>query len=215
MAAASGDAAIHLTTPEEDAINQAHHADVLVPAAMVFVDVMRMLYTMAAPQARAVSVHRFAEFIRIAEQHWGVLRTHITLYATMLPPPSRTSAANIDRRLSGLLSKCNSGPDLSVRELLLALDLARKTASTIEELGGRLPDYLASRSDVHRLAMASNPATIDECFSVRLHLQNQLLRARTDLQTIADDMDLKLALGYFAIDHELLRQHPEVFSNIS
>ncbi len=182
-------------------------AEVLVPTAMVFVDVMRMLYTMVAPAARAANVARFGEFVRIAEQHWGVLRTHIALQATMLPPSLRILVSRVDSRLSGLLGKCKSGPDLTVRELQLAFELAQSTASQIEVLGNQVPEYLALKEEVHRLAIGCHPATLDELFGTRLDLQNEILQLRTDLRTIADDMEMKLALLYCAIDQELLAHH--------
>jgi hypothetical protein len=190
-------------------------ADILPPIAMVFVDVMRMLYTMAAPAARAANVARFAEFIRIAEQHWGVLRTHIALQATTLRPSLRISVAGIDRRLSGLLGKCKSGPDLTGRELRLAFELAQNLALAIEELGSQVPEYLELKDSAQRLAKECHPTTLDELFRIRLDLQNEILRPRTDLQTIADDMDLKLALPYCAIDQELLGQPFRDLADIS
>lgn len=196
-------------------LDEGRTADVLVATAIVFVDVMRMLYTMVAPAARAANVARFNEFIRISEQHWDVLKTHIALQATMLPPSQRILVAGIDRRLSGLLGKCKSGPSLTARELQLAFELAQNTASAIRVLGDQVPEYLALKEDVHRLAMRCHPTTLDELFRARLDLQNQILRLRTDLRTIADDMDLKLALPYCAIDQELLEQHFMGLADIS
>jgi hypothetical protein len=159
---------------------------------------------MAAPTARRANVHRFPEFIRWAERHFGVLRTHIALHATMLPDPVRASVASLDRRLSGLLGKCTSGPNLSARELGLVFQLAQTTVAAIQELGSEVPEYTALKEDVHRLAIAYHPTTLDECWEVRLYLQNQILKRGSDLETIADDMDLKLALPYFLVDQELL-----------
>lgn len=186
--------------------------------AMVFVDLMRLLYVATGDVARTVNAARYPEFINTAEQHFADLRSHIARFPTELNLQLHNLSIDIERRLSWALLKLKSGPDLPQNE-----DYYFKN---MQELGQKLHSFCMNAIGeeyqivAHQVAeslfcairnsgIAVKIASLEEIFRLRLYVQSQILENSISVYgkrifTIADDMDHNFGISYFILDQKLL-----------
>jgi Effector-associated domain 1 len=186
--------------------------------AMVFVDLMRLLYVATGNLVRTVNAARYPEFINIAEQHFADFRSHIARFSTVLDVQLNELSLQIERRLSWVLWRLKSGPDLFGND-----DYFNK----MQEIGQQLHSFCINavgegyQKVVHQIdeslshaiinsGIAVRIAPVDEIFRLRSNVQSQILENSisvydTRIFTIADDMDHNFGISYFVLDQKLLK----------
>jgi hypothetical protein len=183
--------------------------------AMVFVDLMRLLYVASSDLANSANADRYTEFIEVADQHFGDLRSRIATYSLALDTSSHEQINRLELRLSWMLGRLKRESNLS--------DSHEQYFEKMRQVGEGLNRFcIANATAQHKHNYENAVATIkstlegfplnlsslDDMFRLRLEAQTQLLSAirESDAQifTIADDMDQNLAISYFILDYQLL-----------
>lgn len=184
--------------------------------AMVFVDLMRLLYVRSGTLAYNANAGRYTAFIEIADQHFGDLRSRIATYSLALDTKSHEEINQMELRLSWMLGRLKSQPNPAVSHEAYFQKMRK-----IGEALRRFCDANVSEQyqNCHQNAEAQIESILkrypldlsspDETWQLRLETQTQLLKAMptsdgVQILTIHDDMDQNLAVLYFAIDYLLL-----------
>lgn len=184
-------------------------------AAMIFVDIMRLLWVRASAAQMRASGHRHDEFREVAELHLMEYRSNIEGFATSLDPPSHELLRQADRRLSWVIRLLQEKP-LEAYGYLEQAELMTETAETIARflaVGGG-PEYAAAQakaSEALRSAEAEvepGDALADDFFHKRWRAQTAYLRSFPQSEpappNVLSDVDNRLAFGYFTIDRAIL-----------
>lgn len=187
-------------------------------AAMLCVDVMRLLCVAGSDLARTSNVDRYKEFVDIADLHLIELRTQITRIGVHPARDIAASCFEVENRLAWALTRLRGGPKLD-RTWADYVALMRETTDKIHAvnttLGGKYYlDRAQEAADITNLSMQSafggEALTVADTFArTRFALQSMVLKhiERTNafpIATIRDDIDKRLAVPYFAIDRMLL-----------
>lgn len=187
-------------------------------AAMIFVDVMRLLSVRSSESGLEINGNRYEEFYELAGLHLAEYRSNIEGFAGLLEPDSHEALRRVDRWLSWAISKLGNKPTTATGRLEFA-DLMRETAITLERFlkdnGG--PSYLSERDAVEAALQAARKESQNErvagrrdILALRMSAQNKLLQnpgsPHPKPQGIWYDANNDLAVGYFLIDHHILLQ---------
>ena len=183
--------------------------------AMVFVDIMRLLYVLHADKVSSTNIQRFESFLDVAFQHLYDLRSHIEGFAVAFEPQTHQKCRQIEQRLSWMLGRIKRGDEKysglrdfpTMKKLAYSVDSFLQTSSdsaysdTIQVGQNVVIKYTKN------LAKGVDHQNIDTIMSVRLQAQNDLIKSmncddRKD--SIIDDYDMVLALPYFVIDFLIL-----------
>ena len=190
---------------------------------MVFVDVMRLLYTDGGTLARTANANRRSMFVDVANQHFDDLRSHKAALAAALDAAVEVILTKVENRLSWLLTQLRQGnePPQSYQRLF---NVAEGLSENVHEiLSVCLGDTYMNHFDHVERTLSHNQRAYsdssggdvtDSIFTIRLITQSQLLdemrqSGGPDLRTIADDMDYDVAITYFLVDYHALHRESE------
>ena len=185
---------------------------------MLYVDLMRLFCVAGSDLARQVNAPRYSEFVDVADLHIAELR----IYTSRLGP-SATSAvirlcSEVERRLGWLLTRLRREPylDRGWPEFLSVLRESSQSVATLASLAGG--NEYEARS-VQALEAAAPTLTLpgttlsepDEFVRRRFAAQSHVVASLQETEgvaiaTVRDDIDRRLAVPYFALDLELIRQ---------
>lgn len=186
--------------------------------AMLFVDLMRLLYVALSDIARSANYARYSEFIDLAEQHFADLRSHITRFSVNLDIQTHEISLQIERRLSWVLGQIKRMASLSIN----GRDYLNKMGQISQQLHefclitlSEEYEHVIKQVHAELLGAVKNfnfvieTASLDDVLKLRLYVQSSLLRhnidvASTEINTISDDMDLIFGIYYFVLDKKLL-----------
>ncbi|CAN5157565.1 hypothetical protein BH23BAC1_BH23BAC1_26870 [soil metagenome] len=185
--------------------------------AMLFVDIMRLLYLASSDSVNYANAGRFPEFIDVADQHFGDLRSRIAAYSLALNSTFLEQINQLELNLSWMLGRLKRKPNLSssnenyFKRMRLIGDGLNSfcTSNATEQYKDSFENVVAKINST--LAGSSlNLNSLDDVLRLRLKAQTDLLKAMSDsngvrIFTIADDMDQKIAILYFIIDYVLLK----------
>jgi hypothetical protein len=167
---------------------------------------------------------RYSEFVGIARLHFADLRSSIEGLALGAEPSDYREARKIELRIAWLIDKFGGVPDDfadlpqavrigvmethdMVRLFLSGTGPTRKTDAAIE---ADLEEALETAAAIVRRIVVADPGrtfleNIGSFWTTRMSAQDELLtQRRYRVPGIWFDVDLELALGYFAIDSVLL-----------
>ncbi len=184
--------------------------------AMVFVDLMRLLYVASSTLANFANADRYTNFTEVADQHFGDLRSRIATYSLALDTKSHEQINQLELRLSWMLGRLKREPNLS--------DSHEQYFEKMRQIGEGLNRFcIANATEQYKYSYENavakikstlegfplNLNSLDDMFQLRLEAQTQLLKAMREsdgaqIFTIADDMDQNLAILYFVLDYLLL-----------
>ena len=187
--------------------------------AMLFVDLMRLLYVASSDVAKGANVERYVEFIRLADQHFDDLRSRIAASSVILDAHSHKQIDQLELRLSWMLGRLKNGPNLSGEYRSYFTKMMQIGTALHELCLGAAGEHYQSitthvEENVERSLKQSRRGvgspSLNETFLLRLKLQTELLSESHELEnssisTIADDMDQDFAIRYFVLDYQLLR----------
>jgi hypothetical protein len=190
--------------------------------AVVFVDLMRMLYVASSDVGRRSNEHRYGEFIDVGERHFADLRSLIANHVAGLDGKAKLMLSELERRLSWALGRLKMGPDLHGHHGLYFTNLrmigtglhAYCSATMREDYQQRASGIISFvASEIDKRGIATNLSSLDSTVSLRLAVQSHMLReaAKTGtpaITSIVHDMDQHFALTYFLIDYALLCRMP-------
>jgi Domain of unknown function (DUF4062) len=188
--------------------------------AILFVDVMRLLCVGFGNAIRASNIARYSEFVDIAEQHLGDLRSQLVRFASTLGSDLHERILHVERRLSWALGRLKRGPDrvmtwpeYSVAMLKISQQVHEFCTAVASEYYTQISATVDGVVDEIFSLYGRPPkqAPVDDLFQLRLTIQSALLEKRlmaggTPIMTIRDDMDQQLGIQYFVIDRTLLRE---------
>jgi len=188
--------------------------------AMLFVDIMRLLYVGFSESAYSKNIARYPEFVDTADQHLGDLRSQLTRFASSFDSGLRERSLHVERRLSWAMTRLKRGPDMAktwseysgsmheisqqVHEFCVAAaqEYYLEKSATVEAVVDRI---------LSQYGKLSTQVPLDKLFQLRLAIQSTLLEGnqRTGgppIRTIRDDMDQQLGISYFIVDRRLLQE---------
>ncbi len=183
--------------------------------AMIFVDLMRLFYVSISEAAKSANADRYLEFLIISERHSRDLQAQYHLFGSELAG-IRIQIGKLDRRISWLMERFRVGSAVIAQSVETVFNALSDMSGIINELCLEShPDvYAANQQRVRQYidsrlgpAATAKRTPIDDLFSVRLQTQSALLENDT-LRSIADDLDQRLGIPYFMIDHLLLSYTP-------
>lgn len=184
--------------------------------AMVFVDLMRLLYIASGNLANAANADRYTEFTDVADQHFGDLRSRIATYSSALDTRSHEEINPLELRLSWMLGRLKRQPNPEEshepyfeKMRQIGETLKRFCEANVSEQYKNSNQNAEAQIESTLKQFPLDLSSHDETWQLRLETQTQLLKAmRTSdgaqILTIHDDMDQNLAILYFAIDYLLL-----------
>ncbi len=178
--------------------------------AMLFVDLMRLLLVASSEAARDANISRYAEFVRIADRHLSDFRSAFARVAGRLDTETETRGSLLEKRLSWMLGRLESGPPDDGRngsyfEVMqkVATDLHNTCTAALGESYAeqvrRIEVELKAARDNRTLRAVAE--SLDGLWRLRLQIQSRLLGR---LSSIVDDMDQQFGTRYFALDRALL-----------
>lgn len=182
--------------------------------AMLFVDLMRLLSVNWSPAVKAANAVRYREFLEMADQRLLDLRSTYILFARYLTPKILEQIHPLDSQMSWLLLRLRRGPDLGARSRKLCLGTLREVSKWVASLCAlSFPgEYRAVCERVQGVVEGHGTdlhlLSVDDVFELRLAMQSDLIRLRSDIQSIIEDRHLKLAIEYFCLDRDLLSRCP-------
>jgi len=188
--------------------------------AMLFVDLMRLLYIASNENVRDANSGRHLEFVNFATEHLNELKSHFARLSASLGADLEAQSCDLERQLSYMLNELKVDRDLSRRH--------HHYFEKMQKIGGELHKFCVAalgesyersfervRDKVNRRltrnrAALTRPA-IDEIWSLRLDTQTELLEmsrdlGETELYSIGDDMTHQMAILYFVVDYKILRE---------
>ena len=186
--------------------------------AMVFVDLMRLLYVASGNAIRKANIDRYAEFIGVLERHFQDLDARMTGFSLELNVEVRERVYQLRSNLSFMSDQLRLSPNPPGKNA--------EHFVKMEKIGSRLHDFCLAiggeqyndavenvrakfeQALMQEQASISSMSLDDVCF-LRFKIQEQLLEesrkaGETSIFTIADDMDQGFATKYFALDQVLL-----------
>ncbi|HLL75616.1 MAG TPA: DUF4062 domain-containing protein [Pyrinomonadaceae bacterium] len=184
--------------------------------AMVFVDLMRLLYVTSCNLANHANARRYPEFIEIADQHFGDLRSRIATYSLALNTESHEQINQLELRLSWVLGRLKRKPDLSnsyeeyfEKMRLIGDGLNRFCIANAGEQYKNSYENAVAKIKSTLEGFRLNLNSLDDLFQLRLKAQTHLLEAAREsdgarIFSISDDMDQNFAILYFVLDYILL-----------
>ena len=187
--------------------------------AMVFVDLMRLLYVTSSELANSANADRYAEFIDVADQHFGDLRSRIATYSLAFDTTSHEQINQLELRLSWMLGRLKRKPNLrnSYEEYFEKMrqigdGLNRFCISHATEQYKHSYENAVAKVKSTLKGFPLNLDSLDDTFRLRLEVQTHLLEVArqsdgAQIFTIADDMDQSFAILYFILDYLLLTMH--------
>jgi hypothetical protein len=185
--------------------------------AMVFVDLMRLLYVASGGSARSVNENRYPVFVKMAERHYADLQGSVVQFASAIDSASHRTLVLLQRNCSFMLER--------LRGALIAADGLERSWSMMRRISIEIDKFCAAdRPDAYnRLrdairGLLNDPAehgrrigelSVDEIWEHRLATQSRVLeQARNSGDvvplSIAYDMDQRFGIPYFIIDKLLL-----------
>ncbi|HEX7333208.1 MAG TPA: DUF4062 domain-containing protein [Pyrinomonadaceae bacterium] len=184
--------------------------------AMVFVDLMRLLYVASSRLARDANSDRYQEFIDLADRHFGDLRSRIATYSFALDGKCHEEINQLELRLSWMMGRVKLKRDLS-NSYEYHFETMRQTgnklnsfctANLTEQYKNDYENTVAKATSI----LAEPPVnleSLDDLWQLRLNSQRRLLKDAREsggarIFTIADDMEQTYSILYFAIDYLLL-----------
>jgi hypothetical protein len=194
--------------------------------AMVFVDIMRLLYVASGNVIRHANIESYSEFISILDCHLQDLYARMAGFSLELDAELRERIFQLRSNLSWMLDQLRLGPDMgsksieyfaNVQKISNRLDgfclttIGEQYNHVVENVQGKIERALMQKH------FALNSMSLDDLWCLRLEVQDQLLEegrksGQAMIFTIADDMDQVFATEYFVLDHILLsrsdRQQP-------
>lgn len=187
--------------------------------AMLFVDLMRLLYIASNKDVRNANAGWHVEFVNFANQHLGELKSHFTRLSVSLGTELEAQSCDLERQLSYMLNKLKAEQDLSgeydeyfKRMHKIGRELHDFCMTALGESYERSFDRV--REKVNRPLtenrLAIKRMALDQIWSLRLTTQTELLETsrdlgQTELYTISDDMTHQMAILYFIVDYKILR----------
>jgi hypothetical protein len=187
--------------------------------AMLFVDLMRLLYIASNDRVRNAHAGWHVEFVNFATQHLEELKSHFTRLSVSLGTELEAQSCDLERQLSYMLNKLKVEQDLSgecdeyfMRMHKIGRELHDFCMTALGESYERTFDRV--REKVNRQLTENRSAItrlgLDQIWSLRLNTQTDLLETsrdlgETELYTISDDMTHQMAIPYFILDYKILR----------
>jgi hypothetical protein len=185
--------------------------------AILFVDLMRLIYVAAGVVIRRANITRYGEFVTTADTHLDDLNIRIKAFSPELDAEIRRKIFRLKRKLSSMLGQLRRSSRLPETnqyfevmnkvgdELndLCSTTIGPKYQSVVRKLNQKLDRELKGKREILH---AYSP---DDLCLLRFKIQDQVLdEARksggTTIFSIADDLDQDFAVEYFAIDQLLL-----------
>ncbi len=186
--------------------------------AMVFVDIMRLLYVASGNIIRKANIDRYSEFIGLLDRHFQDLDARMTGFSIELEAEVRERVYHLRSNLSFMSDRLRLGPNPPSKNI--------EQFSNMEKIGNRLHDFSLSvggeqysgavenvRAKLKQALMQKQSSlysmSLDDVCLLRFEMQDQLLEesrksGEAMIFTIADDMDQGFATKYFVIDYMLL-----------
>jgi TIR domain len=192
-------------------------AAVAETVAMVFVDLMRLLFVASGGVARSANEHRYAAFIAIAERHVADLKSSIVQFASALDAAAHHRLVLLQRHFSFMLDRLRNGLDPR-EDMSECWRMIRQTrnevdqfcSSVMAEPYGRLRETIERvLHDTGRHEQVLTGLPLDNIWRHRLATQSRVLEEHrnagdTTIWSIANDMDQRFGVAYFIIDSLLL-----------
>lgn len=201
------------------ALSSVAGAAVAQTLAMLFVDLMRLLYVASSETVRKANEQHYGGFVVLAERHLTDLRAALSQFATALDVKSHERSVPLQRRLSYVFDELKKGPTMQ-EDSGQYWSVMREIADGVDEFcsGVAAEQYLreVERAQRHINSLlndqdvASRSMSLEDTLHIRLAIQSRLLEesrnlGETTLFSIANDMDQRFGIPYFVIDHRLLR----------
>ena len=211
------------TSIQQDEVGQNHARDRATIAsqalsqtmAMVFVDIMRLLYVASGHIANMDS---YPKFITILERHFQDLDARMTGFSRELDTEVREQVYQLRTNLSfmsGRLMRSLNPPDNNINDFVSMEKIAKRLHDFCLLVGGEeYRDVVENVKAKFGQALMQNHSSLNSmslnnvCI-LRFKIQDQLLEesrksGEAMIFTIADDMDHGFATKYFVIDYVLL-----------
>ncbi len=187
------------------------HTAICRRMAAVLVDVMRLLMVRSSSRSYSANRARYQEFIAIATSHFEDLQSNIAALPAIGDPRQYEKSREIELRLLWLLRTFAVPPQpaarVARREVATTREAAELVLAYFDLYAGardefdKVLDYIGS----FKQAVDSKRNGPDAFFGLRQSLQTAVLTRYGGPSGILMDVDLELALRYFAIDWWLLR----------
>jgi hypothetical protein len=173
--------------------------------AMLFVDLMRLLYIASNDSIRAANAGRHLEFVRFATEHLEELKSHFSRLSNALGTDLEEQSCDLERQLSYMLNELKTEQKIGgeLHKFCMAA-LGGSYERSFERVLGKIDEQLI------RKISAIKKVALDEIWSLRLDTQTKLLKTSreiedTELYSIRDDMTHRMAILYFIVDYKILR----------
>lgn len=188
--------------------------------AMVFVDIIRLLYVAFGDVIRNANIDRYSEFISVLERHFQDLDARMAGFSPELDAELRERVYQLRSNLSFMSERLKPPPNVYGDNI--------EYFANMEKIGNRLHDFCLSVSGEQYSHVVENvqarieqalmqdqstlsSMSLDDVCLLRFNIQDQLLEESrksgdATIFTIADDMDQGFATKYFVIDYVLLRR---------
>jgi|tagenome__1003787_1003787.scaffolds.fasta_scaffold20831542_2 hypothetical protein len=188
--------------------------------AMVFVDIMRLIYVSSSKIAYQANAERYQEFIEMAEQHFDEMKSLVLRFTSDIGTDLHRLSCDIELQHSSMIRRLKRDPSLNA-EKIHYLDKMCDVARQIEEFSLNTCEIYYSQSANHVRLMADEIChghishfktfSLDHVFRVRLRIQSEIIKNENvfygfGLRSIAEDMVHKLAIPYFHVDFYLLKR---------
>jgi hypothetical protein len=194
--------------------------------AMIFVDIMRLLYVASSNIIRQANVERYSEFISVLDRHLQDLDARMAGFSLELDAELREQIFQLRSNLSWMSDQLRLGPDLGSKSIEYFANVQKIgnrldgfCLTTIGEQYGRVVENVQGKIEqaLTQKHFALSSMSLDDLCLLRFKIQDQLLEesrksGEAMIFSIADDMDQGFATKYFVLDHILLsrsgRQQP-------
>jgi hypothetical protein len=187
-------------------------------AAMIFVDIMRLLSVAGSDRAQIANADRYQEFVDIADLHLAELRAQLMRLTPNTSPDIGGLCLDVERRVAWVLTRLRRSPSLD-RSWTEYANMMRELADTVHILNTALgQEYYLQRAReagdvvdhvVQNMFSDGIPSDADTFVLMRFSIQSRVLVSIREsgpfaIATIRDDIDKRLAVPYFVIDRRLL-----------
>jgi len=188
------------------------HAAMCRRAAAVIVDIVRLLMVRSSPLAHSSNFARYDEFLKIARDHFEDLRHSISALPAIGDSRQYEKSQAIELRIRWLLrtfAQSISTAHVSSREIETVREAMTMTLEYFKLYSGPPNDAFEATTALALRNCAACPsikADADAVFRTRQRLQTMVksMHERNVGPGILMDVDLELAVRYFAIDCHLL-----------
>lgn len=200
-------------TPEVESRKTLARRVISQTTAMLFVDLMRLLYIASNDSVRAANAERHLEFVRFATEHLEELKSHFSRLSNAPGTDLEEQSCDLERQLSYMLNKLKT--EQNPRQNYD--DYFKK----MRKIGGELHKFcMAALSDSYERSFErvlgnideqlTRKRPLDEIWSLRLDTQTKMVNTsrelgETGLYSIRDDMTHRMAIPYFIVDYKILR----------